>query len=64
MTGLEILLLVAFGTIYLALVATVAIITYQKRYFVLFVAGFFLPFLWLIGAMLTPKPGSTYRGAI
>ena len=40
----------------------VAVVTFQKRHIVLFVLGFLIPFLWLIGAMLPGKPGSTYRG--
>jgi hypothetical protein len=63
-TGLEILLLVAFGTLYFALVATVAVVTFQKGHVLLFVLGFFLPFVWLIGAMMAPKPGSNYRGRL
>ena len=45
-----------------ALLFTVAVVTFQKRHIVLFVLGFLIPFLWLIGAMLPGKPGSTYRG--
>jgi uncharacterized membrane protein len=62
MTALEYSFMIGFGILYLALLFTVAVVTFQKRHMVLFVLGFFMPFLWLIGAMLPGKPGSTYRG--
>jgi hypothetical protein len=63
-TGLEWILVSSLGFIYLALLATVAVITFRKGHIVLGVVGFFLPILWLIGAVLKPKQGSNYDGPL
>jgi hypothetical protein len=63
-TGFEYALIASLGVIYLALLFTVAVVTFRKRHIILFVLGFFVPICWLIGAMLAPKPGSTYRGPL
>jgi uncharacterized membrane protein YbaN (DUF454 family) len=34
--------------------------TFQKGHVLLGILGIFLPFLWLIGAILPAKPGSVY----
>lgn len=44
--------------LYLFCLFTVCSLTFQKGYIVLGVVGIFLPILWLIGAILPPKPGS------
>jgi hypothetical protein len=36
-------------------------ITFQKGHWVLGIVGFFIPILWLIGAILPPKRGSSYE---
>jgi len=41
--------------LYIFLVFTVGYITFQKGHFVLGVLGIFLPFLWLIGALLPDR---------
>jgi uncharacterized membrane protein len=61
-TGLEWILLSTLAVIYLALLATVALITWRKGHKALFVVGFFLPFVWLIGSMMAAKPGTHYDG--
>ena len=50
-----------FGVIYFFLLFTVCVMTFQKGYFVLGIIGIFVPLLWLIGAILPAKPGSTYQ---
>ncbi len=50
-----------FGVIYFFLLFTVCVMTFQKGHFVLGIVGIFVPFLWLIGAILPAKPGSTYQ---
>jgi hypothetical protein len=35
--------------------------TFKKGHIVLGIVGIFLPFLWLIGAILPPKRGSRYE---
>ena len=63
MTGLEWVLLVILGVLYVSLVFTVAMITFQKGYALLGVLGIFVPILWLIGAVLPAKQGSSYQAA-
>jgi hypothetical protein len=41
--------------IYIFCIFTVALITFQKGHFVLGILGIFLPFLWLIGAVLPDR---------
>ena len=64
MTGLEWVLILGLAAIYLALIFTVAAVTFQKGHIALFIIGIFLPILWLIGAMLPAKPGSGYQGPL
>jgi hypothetical protein len=46
------------GFLYIWLLVTVAILTFRKGYTALGCLGFFLPILWLIGAILPTKKGS------
>jgi hypothetical protein len=56
MSGLEWILVVVLGVLYIALLCTVALLTFRKGYVVLGILGFLFPILWLIGAVLpTPK---------
>ncbi len=64
MTALEYTLIAGLGVIYLSLLFTMAVVTYRKQHIALFIAGFFLPILWLLGAMMAPRPGSNYRGPL
>ena len=43
------------GLIYLVLLVTLAVTTYRKGHYVLFGAGFLLPFLWIVGAVIEPR---------
>jgi hypothetical protein len=45
--------------IYLALVFTLCIKTFKKGYTVLGIIGIFFPILWVVGAFLPAKPGSS-----
>jgi hypothetical protein len=47
--------------LYLGLLITVCSLTFQKGYVVLGIVGIFIPWLWLIGAILPAKPGSPYE---
>jgi hypothetical protein len=60
---LEWVLGVAFFTIYIFCIFTVCMITFQKGRWVLGIVGIFMPFLWLIGAILPPRRGSRYEAA-
>jgi hypothetical protein len=55
MTFLWILLAV----LYIAVMITLGLTTLRKGHFVLFIVGFFVPFLWVIGALMPP----THRAA-
>ena len=55
MTGLEWFLITTLAVLYLFLIFTVGYITFQKAHYVLGFLGIFLPFLWLIGAMLPDR---------
>ena len=55
MTGLEWFLTTTLIVMYIFLVFTVGYITFQKGHFVLGLLGIFLPFLWLIGAVLPDR---------
>ena len=59
MTGLEWTLAVILGVLYVALLCTVAILTFRKGYIALGLLGIIFPILWLIGAVLPPKPASS-----
>ncbi|HEY5244305.1 MAG TPA: hypothetical protein VIJ60_01435 [Acidimicrobiales bacterium] len=46
---------VLWAVIYLALIATLGIMSIRKGHWVMFIIGFFLPLFWLIGALLPTK---------
>ena len=61
MTGLEWMLMSTLGVIYLVCLFTVCALTFRKGHTALGIFGIVLPFLWLIGAVLPPKPGSSFE---
>jgi hypothetical protein len=61
MSGLDWFLSFTLAIIYIALVFTVAIVTFRKGHWAFGLIGFFIPILWLIGAILPAKPGSSYQ---
>ena len=46
---------------YVCCLFTVCLITFQKGHTLLGIVGIFIPLLWLFGAILPAKPGSTYE---
>ena len=60
MTLLEWILSSMLFGMYLVCLFTVCGLTFAKGRTVLGVAGIFLPFLWLIGAVLPAKPGTWF----
>lgn len=46
------------GVLYLVLLITLGVLTMRKGHTVLFVVGIFVPFCWLIGAIM---PGVRHR---
>ncbi len=61
MSGLEWFLTSMLVFVYLFLLFTVCLFTFRKGHYVLGILGIFIPFLWLIGAILPAKEGSTYQ---
>ncbi|MFL5759643.1 MAG: hypothetical protein ACJ789_07890 [Thermomicrobiales bacterium] len=57
----DVFLFVMLGFIYLAVVLTIGLATYRKGRMVLFIVGFLMPLLWLIGAILPAKKGSKFE---
>ena len=47
-------------SIYIVCLFTVCMLTFRKGYILLGILGIFLPFLWIIGAILPARPGSGY----
>ncbi|HUY50666.1 MAG TPA: hypothetical protein VMV92_33995 [Streptosporangiaceae bacterium] len=58
MSGLDWFFSITLGILYLALLFTVAIVTFRKGHWVLGLIGFFIPILWLIGAVLPARRAS------
>jgi hypothetical protein len=50
---------ILFAT-YFFLIFTVCFLTFQKGHILLGIFGIFVPFLWLIGAILPAREGSRY----
>ena len=47
--------------VYIFCLFTVCLLTFRKGHIVLGIIGIFMPFLWLIGAILPAKRGSQYE---
>jgi hypothetical protein len=60
MSGLDWFFSITLGFFYFFLLFTVALVTFRKGHTLLGIFGIFLPFLWLIGAVLPPTPRSNY----
>jgi hypothetical protein len=60
MSWLEWVLAAALFSIYIVCLFTVCSLTFSKGHTLLGIIGIFLPFLWLIGAVLPAKQGSRY----
>jgi hypothetical protein len=60
MTVMEWMLWMTLAVIYIVCVFTVCSVTFRKGHTALGIFGIFLPFLWLIGAILPPREGSAY----
>ncbi|HEY5246859.1 MAG TPA: hypothetical protein VIJ15_00210 [Dermatophilaceae bacterium] len=58
MSGTQWLLGTGLAVLYLVLIFTLGLMTFRKGHFLLGILGIFLPFLWLIGAMLPDRVGA------
>jgi hypothetical protein len=47
---------VLLGILYLVVLITLGVATLRKGHFVLFIIGFFIPLLWLVGGLIGPTP--------
>jgi hypothetical protein len=45
---------VGYGILWIVLAVTLGILTIRKGHWVMFIVGIFLPFFWLIGAIMPP----------
>lgn len=59
MTFLDWFLSITLFTIYIFCLFTVCMLTFRKGYTLLGIIGIFIPILWLIGAVLPAKQGSS-----
>jgi hypothetical protein len=46
--------IIGYGAIWLVLIVTLGILCIRKGHWVMFIVGLFLPFFWLIGAIMPP----------
>ena len=60
MSWFEWILLIILGSLYIFCLFTVCAMTFAKGRVWLGIIGIFVPFLWLIGAVLPAKEGSNY----
>lgn len=60
MTGMEWVLWILVATFYITCLFTVCVLTFRKGYVGLGIIGIFVPFLWLVGAILPAKADSSY----
>ena len=60
MSGLSWLFGSLIGVIYIFLIVTIAVMTFRKGHWILGLLGFFLPFLWIIGALMGPTHRSSH----
>jgi hypothetical protein len=51
------------GALYLTLFIALGLATLRKGHYVLFFLGIFLPFLWIVGALLGPTASAEAAGA-
>ncbi|HEY7975784.1 MAG TPA: hypothetical protein VID72_10600 [Ktedonobacterales bacterium] len=61
MSALDWVLSTLFVVMYVFLLFTVCFLTFRKGHILLGILGIFIPFLWLIGAILPAKRGSRYE---
>jgi hypothetical protein len=51
------------GALYLTLFIALGLATLRRGHYVLFFLGIFLPFLWIVGALLGPTASAEAAGA-
>ncbi len=53
--GVSMFWIVGGAVIYFILVVTLGVMSIRKGHWVMFIIGFFLPFFWLIGALMPSR---------
>ena len=53
--GIDMVWTFTVGIIYLILMITLGVMTIRKGHWIMFIIGFFLPFFWLIGALMPSR---------
>jgi hypothetical protein len=53
--GIDMVWTFTAGIIYLILMITLGVMTIRKGHWIIFIIGFFLPFFWLIGALMPSR---------
>lgn len=43
------------GVAYLVILFTAGVMTFKSHHYVIFAAGFVIPLLWLVGAVIEPR---------
>ena len=61
MTAFEWTSVFLFFALYLVMLLTICVLTFKKGHIVLGIVGIFFPIVWLIGAVIPAKPGSSYE---
>jgi hypothetical protein len=52
------------GVLYVVLVITLGVMTFRRGHYWMFWLGFFVPLLWLIGAMIEPTAAARQCAAL
>ena len=55
---------VILGIVYLAVLVTLGVMTFRGGHYVLFVLGFFIPLVWVIGACIEPTEAARRREGV
>ena len=53
--GIEMFWAITGGIIYFVLIVTLGVMSLRKGHWVMFIIGIFLPFFWLIGALMPSR---------
>ena len=62
MSGLDWFFAIGLGVLYLVLLFTLCVLCFRKGHWVLGLIGIFIPFLWIIGAVLPPSAATQVAG--
>jgi hypothetical protein len=55
---------IGLGVLYVLVLVTLGIASLRKGHWMMFILGFFLPVLWLIGAMIGPTEAAGRPGPV